>query len=188
MRLLRLFRLSPFIPPLLVVPVLLLAGWIVFLKPPPYDRWGLPTAAVSIDELQKRPESRLIYPGTFPQTMPGDSGVSAQIVPALIEFGRPYHNPVAHSTVGLYTKDGRARVYAWYDRWLRGHDWRRVAAGDRGRDRCPPATRLYYRGAREEYVIVPKRTSLRIGYTQFDTFYRILPYGQSRDWAAATRC
>ena len=139
--------LTALIPLLVAVPLILLAVWLVFLKPPAYDRWGLPTGAVSFEDVRKHPEAAL----TYPNAMPGASSMSAQVDHAPIEFGHPYHNPVANSAMTLFTLAAPAQVYAWYDHWLRANGWRPVAIST-----LSPALlsrRLYDRGTREEYSI-----------------------------------
>jgi len=166
--------LDSLIPLLLAVPLVLLAVWLVFLKPPDYDRWGLPTGAVSYESLRTHPEATLTYPG--PGTMPGASSMSAQVDHTLIEFGHPYHNLVANSAMTLFTPDSLAQVHTWYDRWLRAHGWRRVVVPTGAPTIL--SQRLYDRGTREEYSIAFSKGSSRSGQRQFATRYSIKPYGQ----------
>jgi len=165
--------LTALIPLLVAVPLVLLAVWLVFLKPPAYDRWGLPTGSVGVEDVRKHPEAALAYPNATW----GTSRVSAQVDHVLIEFGHPYHNPVANSAMTLFTPAPPAQVYAWYDRWLRAHGWRPGAPPPLS----PPllSQRLYERDAREEYSISVVKASTRPSRWQFDTRYSILPYGRT---------
>ncbi len=160
--------LPTLIPLLVAIPLVLLAIWLVFLKPPAYDRWGLPTGAVSIESLRTHPEADLAYPAAVPSA----SSVSAQVDHTFFESG--HYNPVANSTMTLFTQIPPAQVYTWYDRWLRARGWRRVVA---------PALNttllsqwLYDRDTREEYSIAFFKASLRSGHRQFTTRYSILPF------------
>ncbi len=161
--------LPALIPLLVAIPLVLLAIWLVFLKPPAYDRWGLPTGAVSIESLRTHPEAALAYPAAVPSA----SSVSAQVNHTFFESG--HYNPVANSAMTLFTQISSAQVYTWYDRWLRARGWRRVVAPARSPTLL--SQWLYDRGTREEYSIAFFKASLSSGHRQFTTRYSILPYG-----------
>jgi len=140
------------------------------------DRAGLPTRAVSYDEVNRHVEARLYYPGSTQVSRFGAA-----------EYHHPLsgHNDAAFAGAVLTSTASPKQIYLWYQRWALKHRWYSHDFISLSTQR---STEGFVRGTREILIIAiddPKMlgetTGEKIpqGRTVYEIRYEILPNGRT---------
>lgn len=163
--------------PLLLV--LGLGGLWLRTRGPAYDRAGLPTSAVSYQQVTAHREAMLYYPGA--RVFSRFGGPERNY---LTLDGRE-HDPAFAGAV-LTSPATTAQIYLWYQLWLLKHGWRSYAYISSTNWRSLEG---YARGKREEFIVAmdyPDLLGETLGRrlppnrTVFEIRYTILPAGETQ--------
>ena len=134
------------------------------------DSNGIPIHAISISDIRTHVESGLVYPGAL--SMSGHS--SAQGSGTL--FGLHLGTILPAQAKAIYqTTAQESNVVAWYEQWLRAHQW--TVADARAHvtvNGIPFDHRIdFKRGSREAFSL---RVEAFSGGTEIETLYMIKPF------------
>jgi len=131
----------------------------------------LPTGSVTYQELQCHPEANLIYPGSTVF-----QGIGASQTNTFDGI-----NP-AFSGAILISSDPVTKIYAWYDSWLKQHEWYRSPLLGAGYVSSHGYARVGGREAFDVDIDNPAQLSATLGKkvpaggTIFEVVYLVFPY------------
>jgi len=164
----------------LVVLVVALGGIAIWIVSghwgPGHDQNGLPTARVSLGDVNAHREAHLYYPGSreFSRFGSGDT-TQASSKPDVAYAG-------GIATTGATT----SALYLWYQRWMLAHGWR---SHDYVGSTTWTSHEGFARGTREEFIVAVDDPQLLGGTinrrlpearTVYEITYVILPAGQTQ--------